>query len=249
MPYPASQSGFRARSLAGPPDGSMAGYREGSLTGRPDGSLGGYREGSMAGPPGGSLARTRAGSSDNSMAGSREGFMGAPPQRGARRCEVAPDQLLLGALILAVASVWIAVPLLALAGGRTAFQNLGVAGSLSLVALGVAQLLWALQLLLRRRTLTVGGNALLMAERGLLGVRCWREPIAHFRGLRHRRERVRGPRGWSVVHRLELVHPEPAKAICLLTTRDERRLAAAARQWARWLGLPAAVREPRDAWP
>jgi hypothetical protein len=162
--------------------------------------------------------------------------MATPPRRATR--EVAPDHALLGALVLAIAGVWIAVPLLALAEGRPALQNLGIAGSCSLVAVGVAQLLWALDLLLRRKTLTVGENALQMAERGLLGVRRWRAPIAQFRGLRHRRQRVRGPRGWSIVHRLELVHPEPAKSICLLTTRDERRLLAAAHQWAQWLGLP-----------
>ena len=195
---------------------------------------------SHSGSLAGSIAGSLAGSVDGSTAG-------GPPGRAARRCQVGPDHPLLGALILAVAGVWIAVPLLALAEGRAALQNIGVAGSLSLVAVGVAQLLWALHVLLRRQTLTVGENALQMAERGLLGVRRWREPIAHFRGLRHRRQRVRGPRGWRVVHRLELVHPEPAKAICLLTTRDERRLAAAARQWAQWLELPPAVREPRDA--
>jgi hypothetical protein len=78
-------------------------------------------------------------------------------------------------------------------------------------------------------------------------VRRWREPIARFRGLRHRRQRVRGPRGFSVVHRLELVHPEPAKSICLLTTRDERRLAAAASQWAQWLGLPGSATDRHAA--
>jgi hypothetical protein len=183
-----------------------------------------------------------------SGAASGAGSVAAPPRRRApRRCTVASDHPLLGALILAIAGVWIAVPLLALAEGRAALQNLGIAGSCSLVAVGVAQLLWGLHLLLRRQTLTVGDDALQMAERGLLGVRRWREPIAHFRGLRHRRQRLRGPRGWSVVHRLELVHPEPSRAICLLTTRDERRLAAAARQWAQWLELPAKVGEPRDA--
>jgi len=187
---------------------------------------------SHAGFRAGSLAGSLAGSAGASEPAPSEQPMAAAP----RRCEV--DHPLLGALVLAIAGVWIAVPLLALAEGRTAFQNMGIAGSCSLVAVGVAQLLWALDVLLRRKTLTIGENALQMAERSLLGVRRWREPIARFRGLRHRRQRVRGPRGWRVVHRLELVHPEPAKSICLLTTRDERRLAAAARQWAQWLGLP-----------
>jgi hypothetical protein len=169
---------------------------------------------------------------------------GTPPRRAAVRCEAKPEGPLLGALILAVAGVWIAVPALALVEGRAALPNLGVGGSCSLIAVGIAQLLWGLHVLLRRRTLTVGENALQIAERGLLGVRRWQEPLAHFRGLRHRRQRVHGRRGWKVVHRLELVHPEPSKAVCLLSSRDERRIAAAARKWARCLGLPTTVEEP-----
>jgi hypothetical protein len=155
------------------------------------------------------------------------------------RCEVEPDHPLLGALILAIAAIWIAVPLLALAAGRPALPSLGPAGSCSLVAVGVVQLLWALDLLLRRQTLAIAGDALQMAERRLLGVRRWSEPLDRFRGLRHRRLRVRGRHGWRIVHRLDLVHAEPAKAVCLLLTRDERRLVDAARRWARWSGLPA----------
>jgi hypothetical protein len=195
----------------------------------------GFQAGARAGPLAGLAGASSPRSSDRPTA--------APLRRAPR--EVAPDHPLLGALVLAIACVWIAVPLLALAEGREALQNLGIAGSCALAAVGVAQLLWALDVLLRRKTLTVGENALQMAERSLLGVRRWREPIACFRGLRHRRQRVRGPRGFRVVHRLELVHPEPAKSICLLTTRDERRVAAAARQWAQWLGLPGSGLRPR----
>jgi len=177
--------------------------------------------------------------------GGAGGKSSAAPLRGraAVRCDLGPDERLRGALILAIAGVWIAVPLLALGDGRAALPGLGVAGSCSLVAAGFAQLLWALHLLLRRRTLSIDESALHLTERGLLGVRCRREPRAAIRGLRHRRERI----GWRVVHRLELVHAEPAKAICLLSTHDERHLAAAARRWGQWLGLPAAVSEPWDA--
>jgi hypothetical protein len=148
------------------------------------------------------------------------------------------DGLLLGLLILAIASVWIAVPLLALLGGRPALPELGVVGHGILLAIGIAQLLWALDLLLRRETLTIDEGTLQLAERRLTGMRHWREPLAHYRGLRHRRDRVRHRYGWRVVHRLELVNAEPAKSICLLSTRDERRLAAAATEWARLLTLP-----------
>lgn len=156
-----------------------------------------------------------------------------------RRCEGEPDHPLLGGLILAIAAIWVGVPLLALADGRPALPSLGPAGSCSLIAVGLVQLLWALDVLLRRRTLAIAGDALQMAERRLLGVRRRSEPLAHFRGLRHRRLRVPGRHGWRVVHRLDLVHAEPSKAICLLRTSHEDRLIEAARSWARWSGLPA----------
>ncbi len=90
-----------------------------------------------------------------------------------------------------------------------------------------------------------------LAERRLTGVRHWREPLAHYRGLRHRRDRIRHRYGWRVVHRLELVHAEPGKSIRLVSTRDERRLAAAARHWARLLGVPlwSATLAARDREP
>jgi hypothetical protein len=149
-----------------------------------------------------------------------------------------PDHLLLGLLVLAIAGVWIAVPLLALLVGRPALPGLGPLGSCLLLAIGIAQLLWALDLLLRRQTLTIDDGTVQLAERRLTGVHRWREPLAHYRGLRHRRDRVRHRYGWRVVHRLELVHAEPGKGICLISTRDERRLIAAADRWARMLGVP-----------
>jgi hypothetical protein len=175
--------------------------------------------------------------------------MTGAPRRPTIRYEVKPDGPLLGALIVAIAAIWITLPLLALVESRAALPNLGVGGSCSLIAVGVAQLLWGLHILLRRRTLTIGENALQIAERGLLGVRRRQEPLADFRGLRHCRQRVHGRHGWKVVHRLELVHPEPSKAVCLLSSRDERRIAAAARRWGRCLGLPATPEEPRSARP
>jgi hypothetical protein len=149
-----------------------------------------------------------------------------------------PDRLLLGLLILAIAGVWIAVPLLALLGLRPALPDLGPLGDGALLLIGLAQLLWAVDLLLRRQTLTIGEGTVQLAERRLTGARRWSEPLAQYRGLRHRRARIRHRYGWRVVHRLELVHAEPGKTICLISTRDERRLTAAAGAWSRLLGLP-----------
>ena len=149
------------------------------------------------------------------------------------------DRLLLGALVLAIGGVWIGVPLRALVSGAPPpLPGLGVAGSCALLAVGAGHLLWALDLLLRRRTLTVGASTLQVAVRSLTGVRRWREPLASYRGVRHRRERVYHRYGWRVIHRIELAHPDPRRIVGLLSTRDEGLAGAAARRWSDALGLP-----------
>jgi hypothetical protein len=142
-------------------------------------------------------------------------------------------------LLLAIGGIWITVPLLDLVtGAPPPLPDLDTTGSVLLVAIGIGQALWGLDLLLRRKTLTIEQNRLQVSVRGLLGVRRWSEPLANYRGLRHCRERVRHRYGWRIVHRLHLVHPDPAKAIELVQTVREREIAAARRQWSEWLELP-----------
>jgi hypothetical protein len=174
---------------------------------------------------------------------------GSPPQPdgGDRRT-------LLAGLLLAIGGIWITVPLMDLiTGAPPPLANLGTAGSALLVAIGVGQALWGLDLLLRCKTLTIEQNTLQVSVRGLLGVRRWSEPLANYRGLRHSRERVRHRYGWRIVHRLQLAHPDPAKEIELVRTERERKIVAARRQWSEWLDLPvwsgdeAAPRRGADA--
>jgi hypothetical protein len=142
-------------------------------------------------------------------------------------------------LVLAIGSVWIGVPLRALvSGGPPPLPGLGVAGSCALLAVGAGHLLWALDLLLHRQTLTVEPGALQVAVRSLAGVRRWREPLASYRGVRHRRERVYHRYGWRVVHRIELAHPDPRRTIGLASTREQGLAEAAAHRWSEMLGLP-----------
>jgi hypothetical protein len=149
------------------------------------------------------------------------------------------QQILLAGLLLAIGGIWTVVPLLALlAGARPPLPHLGPVGVGVLLAIGVGQVLWGLDLLVRRKTLVIDQTNLHVSVRGLLGVRRWSEPLANYRGLRHRRERVHHRYGWRIVHRLQLAHPDPAKEIDLIQTSGERRIAAARRQWAEWLGMP-----------
>jgi hypothetical protein len=147
--------------------------------------------------------------------------------------------ILLAGLVLTVGSIWIAVPLFALlTGARPPLPDLGVAGTCVLFTVGVGQVLWGLNLLLRRETLIIDQDSLHVVVRGLSGVRRWSEPLANYRGLRHRRQRVWHRYGWRVVHRLELAHPDPAKEIELARTWGERRIETLRRQWAELLHLP-----------
>jgi len=149
------------------------------------------------------------------------------------------DRMLFGGLILTIGSVWVVLPLLSLiSGAPPPLPGLGVAGICGLVAVGVGHVLWALDLLIHRRTLIIDQNSLQLSVRGLLGTRRWHEPLANYRGLRHRCERVRHRYGWRMVYRLELAHPDPTKELCLMSTRDGRRIEARGRQWAARLGLP-----------
>jgi hypothetical protein len=149
------------------------------------------------------------------------------------------DRMLLGLLVLAIGSVWLGLPLLALlSGAPPPLPGLGPVGSCGLMAVGVGHLLWGLDLLLRRRTLTIEQSTVLVAMRSLTGVRRWREPLANYRGVRHRRQRVYHRYGWRVVHLLELAHADRTKVIGLLSTRDEALAEASARGWAKALRLP-----------
>ncbi len=149
------------------------------------------------------------------------------------------QQTLLAGLLLAVGSIWMAVPLLDfMTGTPLPFPGLGAVGVAVLLAVGAGQVLWGLDLLLYRKTLTIDHHTVRVSVRGLWSVRRWSEPLANYHGLRHRRERVRHRYGWRIVHRLQLAHRDPAKEIDLLRTRGEPRIAAARRQWSEWLDLP-----------
>jgi hypothetical protein len=161
--------------------------------------------------------------------------VGPPPLPDAGKRQ----HMLLAVLLLAIGGIWIAVPLLALVnGGPPPLPQLGKGGVGALLAAGAGQALWGLDLLLRRKTLTINQNTVQVSVRGLFGMRRWSEPLANYRGLRHRRERVRHRYGWRIVHWLQLAHPDPAKEIELFRAYGERGIEAARRQWAEWLGLP-----------
>ena len=156
----------------------------------------------------------------------------------------------LGALLLAIAGVWFAAPLRAvLAGESWSTLILGGPDRLPAVAMGVVFAFWGLDHLVRRQEIIIAGGIVRVLTRRVTGVRRWHEPLANYLGLHHRRRPVHHRYGWRIVHRLELAHPQPAKELCLMSTRDGRQLEACSRQWAAQLSVlvlsaDSAARDP-----
>jgi hypothetical protein len=149
------------------------------------------------------------------------------------------DDVLLGGLVLTIATIWIALGLSALmALSPAVLAGLGATGACPVLLAGAGFALWALDLLIRRQTLAFGNGEIEVATRRLTGVRRWREPLVCYIGLRHRRQPVRHRYGRRTEHRIELAHRDPTKVILLLRTWDEARAEACWRDWADRLNLP-----------
>ena len=153
-----------------------------------------------------------------------------------------------GALLLAVASLWlIAAVRGVVAGSPAVVPGLGASGAYWAGAIGAALGLLGLHWMVRRQTVAVDGDAVVVTERSLLGRRSWREPLAGYREIRGRieqRPHRYGPRRWHVV---ELWHLDPTRRIELARARDPTALEALAREWACRCGLPLVWARPPGA--
>ena len=176
----------------------------------------------------------------HTMAISAKGHAG--PRAGAASSRIVVRQMPqagLRCILLAIASLWLAVPTCRLlAGETTEVPGLGSSGVYWAGAVGVGLAVVALHRMVRRKTIVVEGGGVRVASRSLLGGHAWREPLASYSGIRARRmERPPryGPRRWHVI---ELWHPDPAKTVELARTRDPCAGAEQAEVWAGRLTLP-----------
>lgn len=165
------------------------------------------------------------------------------------RVEVASAPLLirrsgeagLGALMLAIAGLWLAAAIGGVLTGNPAIVP-GLGGSGALWAGGVGAALAALSLhwIARRQTVIVGRGALLVTKRSLLGSWSWREPLSNYREIRGHHEQRPHRDGWRTWYVVQLWHPERAKRVELARSRDPAAIEARARDYARRFGLPLA---------
>src|SRR5919106_111458 len=169
----------------------------------------------------------------HTMAISAKGHAG--PRAGAASSRIVVRQMPqagLRCILLAIASLWLAVPTCRLlAGETTEVPGLGSSGVYWAGAVGVGLAVVALHRMVRRKTIVVEGGGVRVASRSLLGGHAWREPLASYSGIRARRmERPPryGPRRWHVI---ELWHPDPAKTVELARTRDPCAGAEQAEVW------------------
>lgn len=177
------------------------------------------------------------------------------PKAGNAQAFSAPIRLprkgpvILGPLVLAIASIWLAVVFRGLANGDPAIvPGLGPSGTHWAAALGAALALLGLYWTVRRDTLALGNDALVVTRWSLLGRKRWREPLANYREIRGRVEESAhryGKRRWYVA---ELWHPDAARRIELTRDRDRGAVEELARDCARRFGLAVVwIQPPSDA--
>jgi hypothetical protein len=156
------------------------------------------------------------------------------PATGQRR-----DGRPIGALILAIGMLWLAVPLPVWLGAPFPIAEFGHAGAWASFGIGLALALWGLRILLRRQTIRIDREAVHVRSHDLFGASAWREPLRRYRGVAWRSVPLERRDTPQVLHLVELWHEDPARRVALLSSTSE---AAAHERWQAWaqeLGLPA----------
>jgi hypothetical protein len=148
-------------------------------------------------------------------------------------------EALLGGFLLAIAGLWVAVPLRGLLlDTSAAMPHPGVAGTIAPVLVGAALAMLAVSWILRCQVLVMDRSLVRMTDRQLNGLRIWEESLARYRGVRLRHERLPHRYGSRSHYVIEIWHPEPAKTVELERSKDRRLMERGAEVWAGRLALP-----------
>jgi hypothetical protein len=160
---------------------------------------------------------------------------GTRPAVGARR-----DGQPIGALILAIGTLWLAVALPALLGsGAFPIADLGRGGAWASLGIGIALVLWGLRILLRRQTIRIDHDRVHVTIRGIAGTTSWSEPLANYRGVVWRSEPISRRDRSQTLHLVDLWHEDRSRAVTLLSSTSEVAARDAWQAWAQGLGVAA----------
>lgn len=160
---------------------------------------------------------------------------GERPALGVRR-----DGQPIGALILAIGTLWLAVSLPALPG-RASFPiaELGGLGAWASLCIGIALVIWGLRILLRRQTIRIEDDRVSVTIRGMTGTTAWTEPLGSYGAMVWRSEPIRRRGGRQVLHVVDLWHEDRSRTLTLLSSTSEVAARDAWRAWSQELGLAA----------
>ena len=157
------------------------------------------------------------------------------PVQGARR-----DGQPIGALVLFIATLWLALSLPPLLGDAPLrVVEPGRAGAWVGLGIGVALALWGLRILVRRQTIRIDRDGIHVRTRQLLGVTTWTEPLERYGGVVWRSEPIRRRGDRQTLHRIDLWHENPARTVTLLSSTSEAAARDGWKAWAKELGLAA----------
>jgi hypothetical protein len=139
----------------------------------------------------------------------------------------------IGGLILAIGVAWLALALRDLVAGGSQVVGLGASGGYLALGIGTALALWGCRILVRRQTIRIDDSGVNVQVRHMLGMTSWSEPLANYRGVVWRTERVRR----RDLQLIELSHEEPSKTLTLFSSTGDRGAEGIWQAWAQRLGL------------
>jgi hypothetical protein len=146
---------------------------------------------------------------------------------------------LLGGFLLAIASLWVAVPLRGLLLDPSATTpHPGGPGTIFPILVGAALGVLALSWIVRCQVLVIDQGLVRVTDRRLTGLRVWEESLARYQGVRLRHEQLPHRYGSRNCYVVEIWHPEPAKTVELERSKDPRLSERGAEAWAKRLALP-----------
>lgn len=145
---------------------------------------------------------------------------------------------LLGGFLLAIAGLWVAVPLKDLLDPSATMPDPGLSGTIFPILVGAALGTFALSWIVRCQVLVIDQGLVTMTDRRLTGLRVREESLARYRGVRLRHEQLPHRYGSRNCYIIEIWHPEPAKTVELERSKDPHLIERGAAVWAQRLALP-----------